>query len=73
MLNGKKVNLLPLSSQQVREDKIRSQQKEVKSRKGLLLAKKRDIKQALASAGGCFHDLGKAITTSRRIGLTNTD
>jgi len=54
MLNGKKVNLLPLSSQQVREDKIRSQQKEVKSRKGLLLAKKRDIKQALASAGAVF-------------------
>jgi hypothetical protein len=34
MLNGKKVNLLPLSSQQVRKDQLRSQQKEVKSRKG---------------------------------------
>ena len=54
MLNGKKVNLLPLSSQQVREDQIRSRQKEVKSSKGLLLAKKRDIKQALASAGAVF-------------------
>jgi hypothetical protein len=32
--NGKKVNLLPLSSQQVRNDQLRSQQKEVKSRKG---------------------------------------
>jgi hypothetical protein len=51
MLNGKKVNLLRLSSQQVREDQLRSQQKEVKSLKGLLLAKKGDIKQALASAG----------------------
>jgi len=40
MLNEKKVNLLPLSSQQVREDQMLSQQKEVKSRKGLLLAKK---------------------------------
>ena len=54
MLNGKKVNLLPLSYQQVREDQIRSRQKEVKSSKGLLLAKKRDIKQALASAGAVF-------------------
>jgi hypothetical protein len=54
MLNGKKVNLLPLSSQQVREDQLRSQQKEVKSRKGLLLAKKGDIKQTLASAGAIF-------------------
>jgi len=51
MLNGKKVNLLPLSSQQVREDQLQSQQKEVKSLKGLLLAKKGDIKQALASTG----------------------
>jgi hypothetical protein len=54
MLNGKKVNLLPLSSQQVREDQLRSQQKEVKSRKGLLLAKKGDIKHALASVGVVF-------------------
>jgi len=41
MLNGKKVNLLPLSSQQVREDQLRSQQKEVKSRKGLFVSQKR--------------------------------
>jgi hypothetical protein len=54
MMNGKKVNLLPLSSQQVREDQLRSQQKEVKSRKGLLLTKKEDIKQALASVGVVF-------------------
>jgi hypothetical protein len=54
MLNGRKVNLLPLSSQQVREDQLRSQQKEMKSRKGLLLAKKGDIKQALTSAGVVF-------------------
>ena len=54
MLNGKKVNLLPLSSQQVREDQLRSQQKEVTSRKGLLLAKKGDIKQALATTGIVF-------------------
>ena len=72
MLNGKKVNLLPLSSQQVREDQIRSQQKEVKSRKGLLLAKKRRHQTSISFGGGCFHDLGKAITTCRRIGLTNT-
>ena len=44
MLNGKKVNLLPLSSQQVRKDQLQSQQKKVKSRKGLLLAKKREIR-----------------------------
>ena len=48
------MNLLPLSSQQVREDQLQSQQKEVKSCKGLLLAKKGDIKQALASAGAVF-------------------
>ena len=53
MLNGKKL-LLPLSSQQVKEDQLRSQQKEVKSRKGLLLTKKEDIKQALASVGVVF-------------------
>ena len=72
MLNGKKVNLLPLSSQQVREDQMLSQQKEVKSRKGLLLPK-RAHQTSISFSGGCFHDLGKAITTSRRIGLTNTD
>jgi hypothetical protein len=54
MLNGKKVNLLPLSSQQVGEDQLRSQQNEVKSHKGLLLAKKGDIKQALGLAGVVF-------------------
>ena len=48
------MNLLPLSSQQVREDQLQSQQKEVKSCKGLLLAKKGDIKQALASTGAVF-------------------
>jgi hypothetical protein len=53
MLNGKKVNF-SLSSQQVREDQLRSLQKEVKSRKGLLLAEKGDIKHALASAGTVF-------------------
>jgi hypothetical protein len=71
MLNGKKL-LLPLSSQQVKEDQLRSQQKEVKSRKGLLSAKKGDIKH-ISFGGGCFHDLGKTITTSRRIGLTKID
>jgi len=72
MLNGKKVNLLPLSSQQVREDQLRSQQKEVKSCKGLLLAKK-GYQTSISFGGDCFHGLGKAITTSRRIGLTKTD
>jgi hypothetical protein len=54
MLNGKEVDLLPLSSQQFREDQLQSQQKEVKSRKGLLLAKKGDIKWTLASTGAVF-------------------
>jgi hypothetical protein len=72
MLNGKKVNLLPLSSQHVREDQLRSQQKEVKSRKGLLLGKKKRHQKSISFGGGCFNDLGKAITTSRRIRLTKT-
>ena len=37
LLNGKKVNLLPLSSQQVREDQIRSQQKEMNGKQHLKL------------------------------------
>jgi hypothetical protein len=54
MLNGKKVNLLPLSSQQL-ENQLGSQQKKVKSLKGLLLAKnKKDIKQTLALAGAIY-------------------
>ena len=73
MLNGKKVNLLPLSSQQVREDQLRSQQKEVTSRKGLLLAKKKRHQTSISQDRDCFHGLGKAITTSKRIGLTKTD
>jgi len=54
MVDGKKVNLLPLSSRQVKEDQLRSQQNEVKLGKGLMLAKKGDIEQALTSIGVVF-------------------
>ena len=44
-----------------------------KSRKGLLLAKKKRHQTGMSFGRGCFHDLGKAITTSRRFELTKTD
>jgi len=41
----------------------------VKSRKRLLLAKKRDIKQALASAGAVFIILAKQLLQVEGLGL----
>ena len=40
---------------------------------GCLFAKKRRHQTSISFGKSCFHDMGKAITTSRKIGLTNTD
>ena len=61
VLNGKKVNLMPLSSQQVREDQLRNQRKMMESGKGLMLAKKGDVEQALASVGVVFMTWAKPL------------
>ena len=41
--------------------------------KGAVVSQKRRHQTSISHNRDCFHGLGKATTTSRRIGLTKTD
>jgi hypothetical protein len=66
MLDGKKVNLLSLSSQQVREDQLLSKQKEMK------LGQEGRHRASISFDWGCFHGIGKTIIASEECGIANT-